>query len=69
MPIYKVSYVVPQRPHEGTILMQDTPPRVGDVITLRETRYRVREVIDLLPSRGVVRFLHATVEPITDAQA
>lgn len=69
MPIYKVSYVVPQRPGEGTILSQDTPPQVGDIVVLRERRYRVKEVVDLLPSQGVVRFLHATVEPIDDEGA
>ena len=66
MPIYKVSYVVPQRPNEGTILSQRTPPQVGDIVVLREHRYRVKEVIDLLPSQGAVHFLHATVEPIEE---
>ncbi len=68
MPIYKVSYVVPDHPHAGTILSQEHPPKVGDKVVLHGHVYRITEVIELLPSKGLIYFMHATVEPAEDAQ-
>ncbi len=63
MPIYKVSYVDHTQPGGGTITSQRTAPQVGEVVVLRSKPYRVIEVIELIPPRGGVHFLHATVEP------
>ena len=62
--IYKVSYVVTGRPHPGEIANQDTPPRVGDHVTLGGKQFEVLEVIDLAPPRGNFAYLHATCRPI-----
>jgi hypothetical protein len=62
--VYKVSYVVAGEGHPGAILNQDHAPSVGEVVQFNARRFEVLEVIDLLPSRGDFRFLHATVRPL-----
>ncbi len=61
MALYKVSYVIPGRPSAGAILTRRDAPRVGEIVTLHGERYRVVEVIELLPPQGVVHFLHVTL--------
>jgi len=67
MPMYKVSYVDHTRPGGGTIISQPQAPAVGEVIVLHGKRYRVIEVIELIPPRGMVHFLHVTIEPAEKA--
>ncbi len=64
MPRYKVSYVVPKDPGAGVILSQREAPRVGQVVELHGKKYRITEVINLLPRQGLTIFLHATLEPV-----
>lgn len=64
MPIYKVSYVIPKEPHASVILTQQQPPRPGETVILHGRAYRITEVIDLMPPRGLIRFLHATATPV-----
>jgi hypothetical protein len=61
--IYKVSYVVTGNDHPGAIVNVATPPKVGDVVELGRSTYRVTEVIDLIPPRGEFHYLHATLAP------
>jgi hypothetical protein len=64
--IYKVSYVVTGKPHPGEIVNMDSPPRVGDRVTLGDETFEVTEVVDLIPPRGEFAYLHATCRPIEE---
>ncbi len=69
MALYKVSYVVPGQTAAGTILNQREEPRVGETVVLRGKRYRVVEVIELIPPQGVVHFLHVTLAALDEEAA
>jgi len=58
--IYKVSYVVVDRPDLGSIVNLDAPPRVGDRVELGDEICEVVEVIDLIPPREDFAYLHVT---------
>jgi len=58
--IYKVSYVVVGKPHLGSIVNLDGPPRAGDLVELGGETCEVIEVVDLIPPRGDFAFLHVT---------
>ncbi len=60
--IYKVSYVVLGGQHPGAIVSRETPPRVGDVVSLGNDRFEVLEVVDLIPPRGDFAYLHVTLK-------
>ena len=62
--IYKVSYVVVGGSHPGAIINEDEPPKVGDRVRLDGDRFKIVEVIELLPPRGDFAYVHATCEPI-----
>lgn len=62
--IYKVSYVVAGGSHPGAIINQDTPPDVGEEIQLNGKRFEIVEVIELLPPRDDLAYLHATCRPV-----
>jgi tRNA U34 5-carboxymethylaminomethyl modifying enzyme MnmG/GidA len=62
--IYKVSYVVVGGGHPGAIANADSPPRVGDHVTLGEQEFEVLDVVELMPPRGGFTFLHATCQLI-----
>jgi hypothetical protein len=66
--IYKVSYVVVGQPDLGEIVNLDTPPRVGDRVTLGDEPCEVIEVIDLIPPRENFAYLHVTCRPIQKAK-
>jgi len=65
--IYKVSYVVVDKPNLGAIVNLDTPPRVGDRVQLGDGLFEVTEVIDLLPPREDFSYLHVTCRPVQEA--
>ena len=58
--IYKVSYVVVGGEHPGAIANVDTPPQVGDRVTLGNNEFEIVEILELMPPRGEFSFLHAT---------
>lgn len=62
--IYKVSYVVLGKRHPGAIVSRDTPPQLGEVVTLGEDQFEVVEVTDLIPPYGDFAYLHVTLRPI-----
>jgi hypothetical protein len=62
-PVYKVSYVVRGADHPGMIMNTRRRPAPGDPVDLGRRRFRVVEVLDLLPARGGFVFLHVTLEP------
>lgn len=64
--IYKVSYVVLGGRHPGAIVNQDTPPRLGEVVTLGEDRFEVVEVTDLIPPQGDFAYLHVSLRPLQE---
>ncbi len=59
---YKVSYVIKERDHPGTILNTDHRPLVGDRVVLGEQEFTVLEVIDLIPPHGDFHYLHVTLQ-------
>ena len=65
--IYKVSYVVVGGSHPGAIINQDTPPGMGEQIELNGERFEIVEVIELLPPRDDIAYLHATCTPAEGA--
>jgi hypothetical protein len=65
--IYKVSYVVVGGSHPGAIINQDTAPDVGEQIELNGERFEIVEVIELLPPRDGLAYLHATCRPVEGA--
>lgn len=65
--IYKVSYVVLGGRHPGAIINRDTPPRLGEVVTLGEDRFEVVEVTDLIPPQGDFAYLHVSLRPLPEA--
>lgn len=66
--IYKVSYVVADRPHLGAIVNLDTPPHVGDRVQLGDELCEVTEVVDLIPPREDFAYLHATCRPVQETR-
>lgn len=64
--IYKVSYVVLGGRHPGAIVNRDTPPRLGEVVTLGEDRFEVVEVTDLIPPQGDFAYLHVSLRPLQE---
>jgi len=66
--IYKVSYVVTDKPHPGEIVNLDAPPRVGDRVQLGDETYEVTEVIDLIPPRGDFAYLHVTCRSLQEGE-
>lgn len=64
--VYKVSYVVLDKPHLGTIANLDTPPRVGEHVYLGDELCEILEVIDLVPPRKDIAYLHVTCRPIQE---
>lgn len=67
--IYKVSYVVVGGEHPGAIANAEKPPRMGDVVSLGKQKFRVIEVLELVPPRGQFSFLHATCEIISEGES
>ncbi len=65
--IYKVSYVVVGKPHMGTIVNLDAPPRVGDQVQLGDELCEVAEVVDLIPPSEDFAYLHVTCRLVQEA--
>jgi hypothetical protein len=65
--IYKVSYVVRDGSHPGAILDAEEMPQVGDMISFGPRKFKIVEVVELLPTRGGFGFLHVTCEPAGDS--
>lgn len=59
MIIYKVSIVVPGRRDIGGIQNLDRQPKVGDILLLGNDRFQIKELVELMPSRGNFVYLHA----------
>ncbi len=60
--IFKVSYVVSGEDHPGAIMNTDTRPKKGDLVKLGSKKFKVVEVIDLIPPKGEFHYLHATLQ-------
>ena len=66
--IYKISHVVRGGSHPGAILDSDTLPKVDDAVTFAGARFRIVEVMELMPARGGFGFLHATCVPLPEEE-
>ena len=62
--LYKVSYVVLSSSYPGAIVNRDTPPAVGEIVSLGEEQFAVVEVTDLVPPQGDFAYLHVTLRPV-----
>lgn len=68
--IYQVSYVI-NRPKGKKkkaadnldLVESDHYPQVGEMVTVEGKRYRIVEVVDLIPPRAQFCYVHALVEP------
>jgi hypothetical protein len=65
--IYKVSYVVVGGEHPGAIANVEEPPKVGDIVRLGKSEFKIIDVMELMPPRGGFAFLHATCEILKSA--
>lgn len=60
MAIYKVSYVVIDSKEPGSIINQESLPQVGEHVRLRNKKFEVIEVLELIPPRGEFHYIHVT---------
>mgnify|MGYP006292969845 CR=1 FL=1 len=60
MTTYKISYVVQDKDHPGGIINLDYCPTRGELITIGNVTYEVREVIALMPPQEGFHYLHLT---------
>ena len=54
------------KPHLGTMVNLDSPPRVGDKVRLGDELCEVIEVVDLLPPHSGFAYLHVTCRPVEE---
>ena len=64
--IYKVSFVVQGGTHPGGIQNLDKRPQVGDHLNLGGNKFKIIEVLEIIPPRGDFAYLHATSKPVQD---
>jgi hypothetical protein len=62
--IYKISYVVLGGSHHGAIINASRRPTVGEIVDLGNKKFKILEIVDLMPSRGRFHYLHVTCEPV-----
>ena len=67
MAVYKVSYVVKGSDHPGGIVNLDYRPLEGENLKVGDKHFEVVEVVELMPSRGIFHYIHATCK-ITDSK-
>jgi len=58
--IYKVSYVVQDGKHPGTIRNETRYPAVGETAKIGKHSFEILEVLELIPPRGDFAYLHVT---------
>ena len=63
---YKTSYVIADQPESGLIRNEDHLPQPGEVVTLGDDKFKVTEVIELIPARGDWGYYHATCVRVKD---
>ncbi|MFN8455696.1 MAG: hypothetical protein U0401_13685 [Anaerolineae bacterium] len=64
MTIYKLSIVVPGRRDIGGIQNLEKEPQIGDILLLGREKYKVVDLMELMPPRGNFVYLHAICQPI-----
>lgn len=62
-PIYKVSVVIKGRRDIGEIQNLDHKPEVGDTVVLGQEKYRIVNIVELMPSWKNSIYLQATCKP------
>lgn len=68
MTTYKISYFIPNSEHPGGIINLDYRPQQGKVMDIGGKRYRVQEVIELMPPQGDFQYLHVTCTMVENTQ-
>jgi hypothetical protein len=61
--VYKLSIVVPGRRDIGGILNLEKEPRSGDIVVLGREKYKIFDLVELMPPRGNFVYLHAVCQP------
>jgi hypothetical protein len=56
--------VVPGRRDIGGIQNLDKEPKPGDVVVLAKDKYKIIDIVELMPARGNFIYLHVTCEPV-----
>ncbi len=64
MAVYKISYVIIGDDNPGAILNQNTLPKKGDKIKIRNQHLEVVEVLELVPPRGEFHYIHVTCRQV-----
>ena len=64
--LYRVSVVVPGRRDLGGIQNLDQKPQVGDMVVLRQEKYKIVETVELMPPRKNFIYLQATCHPVAE---
>ena len=67
MMTYKVSYVVIGGEHPGAIVNELKRPEVGGYIQIGKNTFEIVEIQEVMPPRGDLAFLHASVRPVDKA--
>jgi hypothetical protein len=66
MATYKLSIVVPGRRDIGGIQNFEQEPKPGDIVVLGEAKYKIIELVELMPPRGDFVYLHAVCQPVQE---
>ena len=63
-PVYKVSVIIPGRRDLGAVHNPDREPQVGDTIVLKQEKFRIMDIVELMPPRKNFIYLQAACRPV-----
>lgn len=63
---YQVSYLIQSEDDKGEIVMRDSPPEVGEVVTVHGKEYEIVEVEPLILPLSEFAYYHARCEPVSE---
>jgi hypothetical protein len=66
MTIYKVSFVVTGRRDAGGVQRLNQAPRPGDRVLLDAIPYQVTGIVELMPPKDNIIYLHAVCRPLEE---
>ncbi|RME06515.1 MAG: hypothetical protein D6803_06265 [Anaerolineae bacterium] len=69
MATYKISFVVINGEHPGGLINTEKEPHIGDILTMGGESFEILELVELIPPRGEMYYLHATCKPAENASA
>lgn len=62
---YQVSYLIQSDDDKGEIVMRDSPPEVGEIVTIHGKDYEIVEVEPLILPLSEFAYYHAQCEPVS----